>query len=168
MLHTPATVWINETVIREMTFEANRAFPLETGGILMGYCAEYTNEIVVSFVIGPGARALHKRHSFMPDAIYQEAQVALHYVQSGCTVTYLGDWHTHPLGRAHLSHRDKQTLRQISNSPDARAPSPIMTVLSGGDPGWNLTSWQLTRRRFGRLIGLNGVNILNQNIYSEY
>src|SRR5262245_43580637 len=88
--------WIPEKMFEAMTIEADRTFPDETGGVLLGYWAKPYSEVVVTQLIGPGPRAIHKRNRFIPDSDYQEEEIARLYKESGHLHVYLGDWHTHP------------------------------------------------------------------------
>lgn len=128
-----------------MRREADRAAPFETGGVLLGYwtrepTADDGGEVVVTAVIGPGPGAVHQRWVFMPDHDYHESEVERVYEVSGRQWTYLGDWHTHPDGPAHLSNKDRVTLRRIASAASARAPHPMMLLLAGGRP-WRPYAW---------------------------
>ncbi len=96
-------------------------------------------------LIGPGPAAQHAPLSFRPDAPWQQERIDEAYGRSGRTVTYLGDWHTHPSGTPTLSPRDMSTLRRIARAADARARRPVMAVFGGGDPQWTLSVRQLNR-----------------------
>lgn len=112
--------------------------PLETGGVLMGYWGS-ANEAVITAVIGPGPKAMHKKRSFRPDSAYHEQEIARLYAESGRTETYLGDWHTHPGAAAYMSFRDEETLNTIANYQEARLQRPLMMIL-GTDP-FALRAW---------------------------
>lgn len=129
-----------------MTLEAKRTDPLETGGVLLGYWAD-TGEVVVASVVGPGPAAVHRRDRFLPDHAYQEREVALAYRESGRRITYLGDWHSHPSGLGTLSRRDRVTLRRIGNNPGARAPRPLMAIVTSRVK-WDLSVWHGELRKF--------------------
>src|SRR3546814_16291233 len=97
-----------------MVAEADRKFPLETGGILVGYFAE-NGDPVVCAALGPGPHAIHWRKRFTPDHACQCTQLDDIYDQSSGSNTYLGDWHTHPHGVPQLSWLDRRTqLRRAS------------------------------------------------------
>lgn len=138
--------WIGETLLADMQFEADRTFPRETGGVLMGFWAPLGKEVVVTSLIGPGPNAVHESDSFLPDAPYQEREIARVYRESGHIHTYLGDWHSHPRSTARLSRKDIGTLKRIRAWKDARIEIPIMGVLAGGEP-WQLSVWALRRVR---------------------
>jgi integrative and conjugative element protein (TIGR02256 family) len=78
-----------------MMGEAAARYPLETGGVFMGYWAD-DRTAVVTQAIGPGPNAYHHRHRFAPDQEWQTTEIAEYYRASGRRETYLGDWHTHP------------------------------------------------------------------------
>jgi integrative and conjugative element protein (TIGR02256 family) len=154
-------------VARAMREEAVRAFPFETGGVLLGYWAREYEEVVVTHATGPGPRAVHRMHSFVPDAEYQEAEVARLYEESGRVSTYLGDWHSHPLGTVSLSRRDRRTLRHIAGHREARAPVPIMAVIGGGDPDWFLGVWRFAPIRLGVILLRSGIVSMEPRFFDE-
>jgi integrative and conjugative element protein (TIGR02256 family) len=135
------TVWISNTSVNILLAEADRTFPLETGGVLMGYATG--KKIVISEIIGPGPDAIHRTHSFIPDYTYQEIEVARSYEASCRKWTYLGDWHTHPRQKwPSLSAKDMQTLHRIARSKKARMAAPLMLLSSGQPNAWKLNAWQ--------------------------
>jgi integrative and conjugative element protein (TIGR02256 family) len=137
--------WWAAAALEEALREAQRAFPLETGGVLLGW-SPHPDAVVISRVIGPGPRACHRAASFEPDAAWQEERLEQAYEQAGRRLHYLGDWHTHPRGTVRLSRTDRATLQRIANHPDARSARPVMAVLAGG-PLWHAVVHQYIRRR---------------------
>lgn len=125
-----------------MTAEADDKIPNETGGLLFGYWVEQFREVVVTSVVGPGPGAEHHRSRFVPDDKYQEEELARLYQQHGRLQTYLGDWHTHPVGPAYLSKLDRRTLSKIASFQSARIPCPVMVVMSRGEDDWILAAWR--------------------------
>lgn len=138
------TVWIGEESLTRLANEADRSVPLETGGVLVGYWLSDRATSVITAVIGPGSEARHTAQGFEPDYGFHVEEVARHYRRSGRLHVYLGDWHTHPDGQPRMSSVDKLTLRRISQESLARAPEPLMGVLSGG-PRWSFSLWVLRR-----------------------
>lgn len=126
-------LWISEASLAEMSKEAERAYPLETGGILAGYVAD-CGGIVITGVSGPGPNATHDKFRFTPDHDWQCSFLDKLYLDSSGISVYLGDWHTHPNGRPQMSRLDRKTLHAISLSREARCPSPLM-VIGSGEPG---------------------------------
>ena len=140
------TAWLSRETLLEMTEEADRWAPLETGGVLMGYHAGDAGAVVVTHAVGPGPNAVHERARFVPDQDYHLREIARHYAASGRRLHYLGDWHCHPGGAAELSQADRSTLKCIAAEPAARASRPLMCVLAPG-PRWDVTVWQGEVRR---------------------
>ena len=157
--------WFAKSAVRDMLVEADRVFPLETGGVLMGYWAESRDEVVVCCVTGPGPLAVHSEQAFVPDDDYQEAEIARAYEKSGRVHSYLGDWHTHPREGVYLSPKDMGALRKISGFVEARAPIPLMAILGGGDPDWLLGTWCYIRGRLGVLNRRGNISALKIEFY---
>jgi integrative and conjugative element protein (TIGR02256 family) len=118
-----------------MIREAMDKYPIETGGLLLGYTAENDSVAVVTHVRGPGPNAVHAKNRYSPDHEHDEKQVARLHDTSGGTVLYLGDWHSHPDGASALSAKDRRTLKTIALSATARLPSPLMVIVAGGEFG---------------------------------
>jgi integrative and conjugative element protein (TIGR02256 family) len=134
---------LTESIVAILVEEADSKRPLETGGVLLGSTGE--SGLVIEQVVGPGPLARHERFQFLPDHEFQEAEIARVYEESGRTIEYLGDWHTHPDGGCSLSTTDKATLKTIARHKSARQPRPVMMLLAGGNP-WQMAVWQWTKR----------------------
>lgn len=133
------TTWLLPAARAALDAEAARAFPRETGGALMGYWNG--DDVVITDAVGPGPRATHARTGFCADDAFQTAEVARIYATSGRCNTYLGDWHTHPLGPAALSALDVATLRKIATAPEARIPRATSLLLAGSPERWEIAAW---------------------------
>jgi len=120
-----------------MTLLANEMFPLETGGMLLGYRGRNGEEVITN-IIGPGPKAKHGRFSFLPDGDYQQTKLERIFLDTNGQVTYLGDWHTHPRGKNHPSYLDKRTLARIAREPKSGTDTPLMAILGNGAPVWEL------------------------------
>ncbi len=138
---------LTAAVLAEMEAEAERHFPSESGGVLLGYRPPgHRRALQVTEVVGPGPRARHRRHRFEPDGAWQATEIAAAYERSGRTVTYLGDWHSHPRGSGRPSGLDRATARKIARSPKARAPRPLLIILFGEPESWRLAARSYRRR----------------------
>lgn len=138
-------VLVPERLLERCRSDADRHFPLETGGVLMGY--QHEGSAFVTEVIGAGPDAVHRTHSFEPDYPWQTDRIAKHYLKSGRRETYLGDWHTHPRARSGiLSGHDRSVVRKIIRTPEARAAQPLMGIFYGVPQMWDLAVWS------GRLV----------------
>jgi len=132
---------ISSALEDRIKLEASAKFPRETGGVLMGYHLPQEKQVVITAIIGPGPLANHGSSSFTPDHLYQIGEIASLYEASGREHTYLGDWHSHPRGRAVPSPTDLGVLARISLTASARCPEPLLLLIAGGR-SWDLTFWQ--------------------------
>ena len=144
------TVWLAQPALRAMCGEATARQPLESGGVLLGWRDD--DDRVIIDVLGPGPRALHGRHRFLPDHAWQVAGIYRLFEESDGDIDYLGDWHSHPDGTLAMSNEDRATLRRISR----RVHEPLMLILAGdiSRENWIIDCWKghlhrgLIRRRF--------------------
>lgn len=142
-----AIIWIDQDALASLANEASSLFPLETGGVLLGYMGT-DGTIVVTDIVGPGPDAKHAKYRFTPDHQFHEAEIARLYADSGRRIIYLGDWHSHPTAKSgNLSFLDRFTLRRIANFADARISSPIMGILFGEPGQWYMTVHQYDKSR---------------------
>lgn len=142
-------MWISEPAYHCLLKEADRGYPLETGGILLGYCAENGAPVVLA-VVGPGPDASHSRTRFLPDHEWQCKQIDEVYQRSAGQWVYIGDWHTHPDGVAYMSWLDQRTLRAIARHPEAKSSRPVMLIAGGQPERW---AWKCHQYRSERLLG---------------
>lgn len=133
-------VWLPSWIKEEMLQEIDDKFPSETGGVLAGYWADFDDQIVITHMIGPGLRARHRRFSFSPDYKYHREKIGRVFDESGGKITYLGDWHSHPMGTVNLSFSDHITLLRIARRKKAYAPTPLMFIWAG-DIQWTPAAW---------------------------
>lgn len=141
--------WLPKPAYLQMCALGDQSFPLETGGVLLGYIAD-NRDVVVTAIIGPGPKAIHRRYGFIPDAEYQQAELSAHHLITNGRETYLGDWHTHPRGGTALSPVDKRTLTRIACTSSSRIAEPIMAILGDGEERWDVSAVRFIgwKRRF--------------------
>lgn len=143
-------IHVQRQQLDQMLVEGRRTFPLETGGVLMGFVG--VDCTVVTSVVGPGPRAIHRRRSFMPDAGWQQERVAELYERSGRRDTYLGDWHTHPGGTTRASITDWLAALTIARSRAVRCPNPVIIVLALSAAGaLSVGAYRWNRRKLRRI-----------------
>jgi integrative and conjugative element protein (TIGR02256 family) len=116
--------------------------PNETGGILLGYEVPDNHAVVITHLVGPGPKAKSSRAHFVPDGIWQEAEVARLYETSGRRATYLGDWHSHPDGVARPSKKDERTARDIAQTPEARIENPLILIAASDSESWRIAAYR--------------------------
>lgn len=165
--HPLNVAWLSGTLLQTMIEGAERKFPHETGGVLLGYWANPYDEVVITEIAGPGPAASHSPVSFKPDYDYQDSEVCRIYNSSGRKHTYLGDWHSHPHSTSHLSRTDKKTFRRLAVSPEARTPVPIMAVVGLSTTDWALGLWKGEMWKLGRfMLGIRAMR-LEVKIYDK-
>jgi integrative and conjugative element protein (TIGR02256 family) len=114
--------------------------------VLLGYWAQHPSAPVITAAIGPGPRAVHEKHRFVPDYDYHEQEIARQYLLADGALQYLGDWHTHPGQAGDLSTKDYTTLARIAYSRRARAPQALMLILAHG-PRWGPVLWRARKKK---------------------
>lgn len=138
-------IWVEPAARLALIQEAERAYPSETGGLLIGYAAE--GAVVVTRVVGPGPAAVHGPDSFAPDDEYHASTIEAVFAETEGSEWYLGDWHTHPDGGLYLSRKDFSVLTKIANCPSSGLTYPIMLVISVGDT-FGFAAWTYRKRWF--------------------
>jgi integrative and conjugative element protein (TIGR02256 family) len=128
----PHKVWVAQTALQAILDEAEDKWPLETGGMLLGYRGDNGDDIVITEVTGPGPKSRHRRYAFTPDGRWQQRQLDRIYAESGRVTGFLGDWHSHPDARPRPSGRDLKTARKVSRRKSSRASHPT-TLIIGSD-----------------------------------
>lgn len=123
----PARCWIDEGAYRDLFAEADRWLVRETGGALLGWRDE--DEAVISRVLGPGPQAKHRFRSFEPDPAWHRTETQKTYRESERKVSYIGDWHTHPIAPPVPSRQDRAAASTIAQDPDFRARQPLSAIM---------------------------------------
>lgn len=139
-------LWILDSELDILICEADKWFPLETGGLLLGYIAD-NSEIIVTKITTSGPNSIHKKYKYFPDDVYDQEAVEKIFYDSKSIYNYLGDWHTHPNGTGFLSGDDKKTMRIISKSEEAILASPSMLILFGNKSSWKLCAYNLIKSK---------------------
>jgi integrative and conjugative element protein (TIGR02256 family) len=117
--------WISSGVWETLISEADRRYPLESGGALVGYWSDAAT-VVVTESVGPGPASDHDRYSYRHDHDWEASQIALHYERSGRSEVYIGDWHSHPdASSGDLSGTDRRSIRRVIKFREARLPRPL-------------------------------------------
>lgn len=138
-------VWIPRGAVADMLDESELWWPLETGGVLLGY--EAGADVVVERMVGPGGQAEHSSKGYKPDDAFHADQMDRAFRESTGAIYYLGDWHTHPGGSVRMSRKDQLTLADIANFQASHQPHPLMLIAARGDGDpWRFAAWRLTGR----------------------
>ena len=132
------------SALSTIALEAGMYPGLETGGMLLGYWRGH--HVVITAATGPGPEAQRGTAWFRPDQQWQTEVLSRTYAASGRTITYLGDWHTHPGGGGSPSRTDRRTMRAVKREAAARQPRPLMGIVAPY-PDSLLILWCLQGRR---------------------
>lgn len=135
--------WLEAGALAFIRNESQRKAPKETGGVLLGYCAD--DDVVVRMATRPGRGAKHRLSSYLPDSEFDRAEIARIYEETDGVITYLGDWHSHPKGGTGLSEDDIITLATISNFRPARVTAPLMLLAVKELSTWAPVVWRIQR-----------------------
>jgi integrative and conjugative element protein (TIGR02256 family) len=134
--------WCARSALDALLAEARRWPIRETGGALLGW--READQWVIAQILGPGPHAKHRLSSFEPDAVWQNEQGHRIYRESGRTIRYLGDWHTHPRGMPRPSRQDRRTARLIAEDPDFKTPQPLYAIAGHRHPLAVRSPWILS------------------------
>lgn len=129
-------VWVSVHVIQLAREYARQLSPLENGGNLLGWRSG--EDRIIIDLRGPGPRALHGRHCFVPDHVWQVKEIHRAFERSDGDLDYLGDWHSHPEGVAEMSDLDSATLFRIAG----RVDEPLMLILARAGTDWTARCWK--------------------------
>jgi integrative and conjugative element protein (TIGR02256 family) len=119
-------VWLDALARDVLAEEAAKRRFLETGGPLFGYESE--GDVVVAKLYGPGLGARHRRASFSCEREWIAACIEETFSESDGHWSYVGEWHTHPLGRATPSRQDVQAVARIAEASEVDLPRPTILI----------------------------------------
>jgi integrative and conjugative element protein (TIGR02256 family) len=119
-------VWLDALARDVLAEEAAKRRLLETGGPIFGYESE--GDVVVAKLYGPGRSARHRRASFSCAIEWIAACIEETFSESDGRWWYLGEWHTHPLGRPTPSRQDVQAVARIAEAADVELPRPTILI----------------------------------------
>lgn len=147
-------IWLSSLALAHIETEANRMWPLETGGILLGYL-DTNDELVIRFASGPGPNAIHRRTTYTPDHEAQMEYLDAMYAEYESVADYVGDWHTHPGMSPVMSFLDCRTLCRIAHSPSLTMKNPVMVIAGNGNSQlWDLRSYVHKEHNWWQLLDI--------------
>jgi integrative and conjugative element protein (TIGR02256 family) len=117
------------------------ARPWEVGGWLLGWWADSRSSLLVTHATPPASRGTPfgvtisgKGHRPYFDSAWEA---------SGGTVTFLGDWHTHPGGPALPSSRDRLAAQSLAEDVDFQTPEPLIAIVGTARWPWARTAAEI-------------------------
>lgn len=131
-------VALRDAPLRSMIgFAADAKGRAETGGVLLGRYEEANRVAVILEVTGPPGGSARGRTWFRRGTGDLDALLERRW-QDG--TYYLGEWHTHPNCSPVPSRDDLQAMSSISGSRGYACPEPILLILGGSPPTWQLSA----------------------------
>lgn len=150
-------VWLPKHVSQQMQQDYHRAFPLETGGILLGYraVANGVESWVITAASNAGPKATHRHTTYTPDYRHDKRIARDHYQDTAGQEYYIGDWHTHPAGSPATSRQDRWALRSIAGRADHLSNRGLMLIMGveGANRALLCKAHTMTRLPFWRGVG---------------
>ena len=108
-----------------------RGAKIETGGLLLGGVDHACRCIWIDEVSGPPPDSLLSEVHFDHGVEGVEELVSYHRQRSGKLTTFVGMWHSHPLGRAEPSPTDEAAMSALV-TPISGGPSRALVLIVGG------------------------------------
>lgn len=102
----------------------------EAGGILLGYRRGHHTH--VADVTVPTKRDVQRRFGFFRHATDHQRTATRRWKQSGETMDYVGEWHTHPEDDPFPSGIDLQHWREIASA----STRPMVFLIVGRQSNW--------------------------------
>jgi len=121
--------WIDTQAMMSIMAKAKEKYPLETGGVLIGY--HKGQDVIITDIIGPGHGAIHEQFYFEGDTDWQKIKMDEIYDATDGRLRYLGDWHSHPDGPINASPLDLEAMKIVRDAPEALTPEPLMLIIGG-------------------------------------
>lgn len=129
-------VWDDETIGKARRFREIQ-LPNETGGIILGYADHSAREIYVVDILPPPSDSTESVLHFARGTAGVEQVLAHLHERSAGAVTYLGDWHSHPLGHtAAPSWQDGVLLNGLRDQRRVAGEPTVMLIVGDKDPEW--------------------------------
>jgi len=122
-----ARVVLPSRVVDQMHETARRAYPDETGGILIG--ESVGNRVVVvsdATEAPPDSKSTHSTFQRGTEGLVERLAA-----DWGSGLYYVGEWHAHPGALPNPSCTDRRSLKATSRDASLRCPSPILVIVGG-------------------------------------
>jgi proteasome lid subunit RPN8/RPN11 len=104
----------------------------ETGGLLIGMIHRKRKTIYVTRILPPSRDSKGSPYAFRRGVKDYPEQLATIHALTGNLLGYVGEWHTHPSGKAEMSDQDTEAVTQIrSTLRSAGLPAHILIAAPG-------------------------------------
>lgn len=115
---------------KQMSEHMRRNSPRETGGILVGRIGATTKTIYVTRLIPAPPDSRGTPYVFTRGT--EQLPEALDYIdrRTGGLLTYVGEWHSHPMGGSDLSDTDKEAVINLRAILDPAGLPTLVTIVT--------------------------------------
>lgn len=125
---------LSDDVIAELTRYCGAAYPLETGGILLGHYNPNRDMAIIAKVSPPPSDSKSGRRWFYRGVSGLQLLIDKLWGQKNF---YLGEWHLHPDGSPTASSDDIKAISRISTTDGYHCPEPVLLIIGGApSAGW--------------------------------
>ena len=125
-----ARLLVPESVIEKVRkYKEEVGFRNESGGIILGSQSETGLDFVVKDMTLPSPTDDFGPYHYMRDKHAANKLIAKAWEESGGTVNYLGEWHTHNERRPHPSYVDRSLMHQVSENESCLFDRAFMMIL---------------------------------------
>ena len=114
---------------RVRKYKDDVGFRNESGGIILGGQSESGLDFIVNELTLPSPTDDSGPYHYMRDKHAANKLIENAWEESGGTVNYLGEWHTHNERRPHPSYVDKNLMRQVSENESCLFDRAFMMIL---------------------------------------
>lgn len=127
------TVRIAEAADEAIRGEFKRAERNETGGLLIGYVHQKRNIVYVTHILRASTDSIGTPSGFKRGVAEYPEAVAEYEKRTGGLLGYVGEWHTHPVGKAEPSRIDRDTLKKIRDCLSPVNMPTLMVIMAPHD-----------------------------------
>ncbi len=122
-------ILVGEDVVRMIARCCSDAYPLETGGILLGRYSDNHDMAVVLKASFPPTDSGSGKNWFLRGVTGLQQLIDKLWKSNNF---YLGEWHYHPDGAPVVSQDDIAAISKIATDPQYKCPEPILLIIGGG------------------------------------
>ncbi|KQS54531.1 hypothetical protein ASG36_20750 [Geodermatophilus sp. Leaf369] len=109
---------------------------VETGGMLLGEIDDATGVVYLDAATPPSPDSMCGTHHFEHGTEGTQALIDHHTGRTRGVTSFIGMWHTHPLGPARPSRTDEAGMANLVTPVVSNSPRGLM-LIAGGTDGWD-------------------------------
>jgi integrative and conjugative element protein (TIGR02256 family) len=122
---------IRPAVAAELLSQGARAYPHETGGVLVGHYDDSHHEAIVEMLAPKPSDSRAGRSAFVRGTKKLKGFLSSLWRSTTPRLHYIGEWHTHPDGVPEPSGTDRDSMWAIATDGRAMCPEPVLVILGG-------------------------------------